>query len=352
MKLLYLSCHEVLEYDEISLFNELGVQVFSPGAYVETRNRGDLCLRPDLPSLQYDPDDVAAWRHLCNTGGVDGKDRLSKEFVDRFDAVMIMHIPNWVSENWDAMRHKRVIWRTIGQAMPHQELKMQLFRSQGLKIVRYSPREYGLEHFAGSDAMIRFYKDPDFYGGWTGERKTAINFTQAMPQRGSNCNYELFKAVAKMVPMELYGPGNEAAGELNKGRVPFDKQKEILQNSGAYFYTGTHPASYTLNFIEALMTGIPIVAVGAYHGNADFHKRPTHPGADDYGCLYEIPDIIKSTVNGIVSDGVREIAHWLKVILEDSATAQKLSAAGRETAIKLFGKSTIKEQWRDFFSTL
>jgi hypothetical protein len=37
MRLLYLSAHSVLEFDEVSLFRELGHYVFSPGAYVNPR---------------------------------------------------------------------------------------------------------------------------------------------------------------------------------------------------------------------------------------------------------------------------------------------------------------------------
>ena len=34
MKILYLSCHSILEYDEVKLLTGMGHYVFSPGAYV------------------------------------------------------------------------------------------------------------------------------------------------------------------------------------------------------------------------------------------------------------------------------------------------------------------------------
>lgn len=352
MRILYMSCHSVLEHDEVSLFHEMGLTVFSPGAYVEPNNPGDSSLRPGIPGLEYDPADLAAWHKLAGQVGGDPKGKLSKEFVDRFDAIVVMHIPEWIVDNWAVMKHKTVIWRTIGQAMPHQEKMLQKYRTQGLKIVRYSPREFGLNHFCGYDAVIRFYKDPDLYKGWVGTRKKIINFTQAMPQRGPFCNWALFQTLAARLPVELYGPGNEAAGELNKGRLTFAQQLDTLQQNRAYLYTGTHPASYTLNGIECLMVGTPMVAIGPYHGNGAFHKRPDHVGDPDIGCLYEMPDIIQNGVNGFISDNVDELVEYFQLLLQDDELAQRISEAGRVTAIRLFGKEKIRDEWSRFFASL
>ena len=117
MRILYLSCHEILESDEVSLLLELGHDVFSPGAYVNPQNRGNECMRPDIPGLQYDPETVTMF-HALGQPGQDNKERLTKEFVDRFDVVIVMHLPQWITMNWEAMKHKTVVWRTIGQSLP------------------------------------------------------------------------------------------------------------------------------------------------------------------------------------------------------------------------------------------
>jgi len=62
MKILYLSCHSVLEFDEVKLFHELGHEVFSPGSYVEPLNPGDP-MRPGIPGLIYDPEIVEMWQN-------------------------------------------------------------------------------------------------------------------------------------------------------------------------------------------------------------------------------------------------------------------------------------------------
>ncbi len=42
MKLLYLSCHSVLEYDEVKLFKEMGIDVFSHGVYANPNKPSDV----------------------------------------------------------------------------------------------------------------------------------------------------------------------------------------------------------------------------------------------------------------------------------------------------------------------
>ena len=87
-RLLYLSCHEILEANEVSLFNELGYEVFSPGAYVCNENRGDQCLRPSIPNYVVNPDIRAQYDKIgAAHPGKDGKDYLTEDFVKDFDII-------------------------------------------------------------------------------------------------------------------------------------------------------------------------------------------------------------------------------------------------------------------------
>ena len=47
MKILYLSCHSVLEYDEIRILSDLGYDVFSIGAYI-TPSIPHVDMRPSI----------------------------------------------------------------------------------------------------------------------------------------------------------------------------------------------------------------------------------------------------------------------------------------------------------------
>lgn len=340
MKLLYLSCHSVCEYDEVLLLRGLGMRVFAAGAYLTPGTPASNSLRPPLPDAGCDPEDLDAY-HRIGRPGRDSREALTREFVDRFDAVLVMFQPGWITANWEVMRHKLVVWRTIGQSGPQIEAAMRPYRSRGLRIVRYSPAERNMMHYAGEDALIRFYKDPCEWRGWTGSRLAIVNFTQSMPLRPEHCNYAAFLDITRGLPVELYGPGNESAGPVSRGPLPTAEMQRVLRESRVAFYTGTRPASYTLSFIEAWMTGIPIVAIG----------RETFSGADPrIRDLYEVPDLITSGVSGFVSDDRGELRAALERLLSDDEYAGALSHGGRNAAISHFGKDRVAELWRRFFA--
>lgn len=335
-KILYLSCHSILEYEEVKLLHELGHEVFPAGAYVDPSTPHD-DKRPAIPGMTIKKDWLEQYGKLAEPG-VDGRDHLTKSFVDNFDIVIVMHLPKWISGNWEAIKHKRVVWRTIGQSVASTEQSMRPYAADGLEIVRYSPREINIPHFAGIDALIRFYKDDSEYGSWTGENKRIVTFAQSMKQRDAACNYTIFEKTTRPFSRHLFGPNNEGL-DWTSGSVPFDQLKKEMRSNRAYFYTGTHPASYTLNFIEAWMTGTPLVAIGTKYGNAE-HLR-NHD-------LYEIPDLITHGVNGFISDDVFELRDCISNLFNDDKLARRISIAGRESAIKHFGKDMIKESWRKF----
>ena len=339
MKILYLSCHSILEYDEVRMLHGLGHEVFSPGAYVEPRNPGDSTLRPGIPGLEYDKDLLEQFHKIAAAHpGEDTKDYLTREFVDNFDCVIVMHLPRWIQRNWEAMKHKRVIWRTIGQSVASTEDSLRPYRARGLEIVRYSPREVHIPGFIGQDAMIRFYKDPDDYGPWSGHIPRVVTFGQDMRNRGTACNYELFEYTTKGLERGLFGPGNEGEPWMY-GKVPFSQLKQEMCDNRCYFYTGTHPASYTLNFIEAWMSGIPIVAIGEGRGNADWCRNHN---------LYEVDNLINSTYDGFVSDDLSILRGYIQVLFDSPNVAKFISNNARASAIKHFSKDVVWPAWQDY----
>jgi glycosyltransferase involved in cell wall biosynthesis len=90
-----------------------------------------------------------------------------------------------------------------------------------------------------------------------------------------------------------------------------------------------------------MMTGIPIVSIGGKLANSIFRQN-----------TYEVPSIIQNCINGFCYDDIEKLKNATKRLLEDGDLAISMGSEGRETAISLFGKSVIKEQWRQFLSNL
>jgi glycosyltransferase involved in cell wall biosynthesis len=333
-KMLYLSCHSIHEYDEVKLFKEMGIDVFSHGAFADPNVCGD-GMRPPIGGERDD--------ELIELAKANPKEAMSKQFIDRFDVIVDMHTPTWITQNWGVLRNKIVIWRTNGQSTGEVEQSLAKCRDEGMRIVRYSPIERHLPNFIGEDAMIRFYKDPDEFAGWTGEIPRIINVVQNMKERRFATNYDVFEKVTAGLPRKIYGPHNESFGKDNGGCVGYERLKEVMRKNRVFFYTGTHPASYTLGFIEAFMTGIPIVAVGPGLGNPQFL-----PGQYSY----EIPGIIENGKDGLWADDPDQLRQCLELLLKNKNAADYLSKNGREKAIMLFGKDKIKREWESFFTRL
>lgn len=348
-KILYLSCHEVLEHDEVKLLTELGHEVFSMGAY-QTGNAGG-ALRGPIPNL-YDNQHLRIVSLGCS------KENLHPELIDWCDIIIMMHNSRvsveehpqpWLANNWDKIKHKKVVWRSIGQSTGDIELSLKEFAKDGLKIVRYSPREESIPGFAGCDHVIRFYKDPDEYYGYVGSTPRIVNVSQSMfggsnvPSRGDHMGIEIFKQVVEGFNWKIFGPDNENAGDNNGGMLNHDDMKQMLRYNRVYFYTGTRPASYTLAGMEAMMTGIPIVSIGPVWGNSVYTNQRT----------FEMHEIIGNDGEcGFWSDGVDELKKHCQRLLEDQDLALKVGLAGRARAIETFGKALIMDQWDKFLNSL
>ncbi len=333
MKILYLPCHSILEYDEVKLLTELGHEVFSMGSYINPATPHDL-KRPPIEG-KYDD-------HLVSVATRYSKDNLHEDLVEPFDAIIIQHIPEWISNNWEIIKDKKVIWRTIGQSTAYVEAQLAPFRKEGLKVLRYSPKEENIAFNIGTDAVIRFYKDPAEYGDWNGLTNQVITIAQSMKRRGVFCNYDAFDKATTGFERKLYGADN-GDSEIWAGQLSYEELKQVLKDSRSYFYTGTQPASYTLAFIEAMMTGIPIVSVGEEIGNSVFRNEMD---------TWEIPDIIKNAENGFISNNIDELRANIAELRDNHELARKIGEAGRQTAIELFGKEKIKAQWKEFLNNL
>jgi hypothetical protein len=333
MKIHYLSDHAILEYDEVKLFTEMGHEVFSNGAYLDPAGHFSLP-RPGIPGAKY----YEEYAQLARSHPA--KTDLPVELLDPFDCIIIMHQPDVVVQNWPKLRGRNVIWRSIGQSVPGIERKLAQMHKEGLKIVRYSPKESNIQDYIGHDEIIRFYKDPEEYKGWTGKPGGVINFTQSLKGRRDFCHYDEIMPVIKNFEGKVYGPGNNDLGPWNGGEVTATDQVRILQQSSAVVYGGTWPASYTLSFIEALMTGTPIVA----GSKAVAHSQRFQP--IDF---YEVDEML-AQIGGIVCDTVGQMLEQTQRLVDDEEHAKTISEKQRQLAINLFGKSNIRGQWEQFLA--
>jgi len=341
MNILLLTSHAIAEYDDLRMLTDLGYNVFSiGGAYDEVPFEGK---RPALDVPTY-PEFVQLCNREREVHGEPGpvidwaKGHISPEILDWSDVIIVHHFPEqWIGAQWDRIKHKRVIWRTCGQSDPRLELAMARYHDDGMQIVRYSPNERKafepIHAFAGEDALIRFGKYPSDYGPWTGEDEVIGNITQDMKRRGEACGYDRWVRLTEGFPVLPAGPGSEDMGGY--GTLTYPEMLAYLNRIRAYLYTGTIPASYTLGLMEAMLSGVPIMARGWDTPSLDYEWL---------GRLWEGSDIVHPGFAGTDYLIVEHFAMWLA----DIEYARTVGERGRKRAIALFDVATVGAQWKAF----
>lgn len=350
LKILYLSCHEVLEYNELKLLTEIeheinpgySIDVFSLGGAFQNPNQSGGFMRSVIPKGRFYPD-LYQLAIQCD------KDDIHPKLLEWADVCLMMHNSaiqgqkeqqRWLVRNWQNFKdyNVKVIWRSIGQSVPLIEREIKKYKDQGMKIVRYSPLEEKIPDFAGADAIIRFYEDEELFSGWTGEKKQILVVGQSFKQRAEFLNFPLLERLTTGFSTKVAGTGNEDLGELWLGYRKYHELISEYRNARVFLYVGgTIPAQYTLSFIEAWMMGIPVVAIGK-------KLRKHHAFNWDN---YEVPDLITNGVNGYVSDDVAELRNYISMLLENHELAKKVGEAGRKKAIELFGRKQKLQEWAD-----
>src|SRR5262249_18320797 len=302
-------CHAILAYDEVRLLTELGHDVFCPGIRrIEER--------PLIRGL----DGSCGWLTARELAAAQrrGSAHVTAELFDRADAVICMHRWSWLKPHQRQLGRKPVFLRLIGQHEPALGSAVRRLTDAGLRLIPYWPTDIALNGLTPDQVtgVVRFYKDEAEFSGWTGERRLVLTVcNDIMRAKGQACHAGTWRVATTGLPRLLVGRGNQQFGDFT-ARAPYWLLKELYRQCLVYFYIGTEPASYTLNLIEAMMTGIPIVAY-------------------DTG--------IARVLAGFVSADEGELHDVLAGILADRVALEPLRR--RDLAVRLFGRSQAAEAW-------
>jgi hypothetical protein len=264
---------------------------------------------------------------------------VTQAFCSLFDVVIVHHNTDFISANWEILRHSRTVWRTIGQELHFAEEKMRAHRRMGLKIVRWSPEERHIRDYIGDDAVIRAAKEPEEWCGWTGGTARLLTFNNNFRARGDRMSFAFHQQCVAGLPFDLYGLLNDGVPAW-RGVADPEEQHALLRGHRIAFITGTNPAPYTLGFVEAWMTGIPVVHVGRQRFSAGQQG------------VYEIDHLIANGENGFLVDEEDEARDIFDTLLRDRTLCEQVSAKGRAAAIGFFGRDRAAASWSAFLATL
>src|SRR5574343_397394 len=118
-KLLYVSSfHPTLEYDELKIFEELGIDWFSTGIYINPKKpiacadrRGPLLKEPNYDLITLFLRDNPNYHYQCSATLARPQIKLSKELVSNFDTIIIVGYEYNYTNNYGVLKDKEVYWR-------------------------------------------------------------------------------------------------------------------------------------------------------------------------------------------------------------------------------------------------
>ncbi len=338
MRILYYSVHSVLEFDEVSLLRGLGHEVFPLGEYFDAE------LGQGMRAMPHPGPAHAELLARFHAAGCHFKrftppedTVLTAEFVALFDIVIVMDSVAFIQHHREALAGRRIILRTVGVALPVWEPHYAELRAQGVLILRSAETEARAIGYAGHDAIIRFPKDPAEFDAWTGDAPRVLSFAMAFRQRFPD-EYALWAAVTDGLPRVLGGASNDDLPDTIGFQLP-DQQRALLRDCRAYLPCSGIRNPNTLNFMEAWMAGIPIVAL----------DPALLPHLHD--CT-EWPLLIRAGEDALLARSIPEARALLEGLLRDHDFAQRIGQAGRAAATRVFGVATIAPQWRAFLATV
>ena len=165
--------------------------------------------------------------------------------------------------------------------------------------------------------------DPGYrYGGELARGLVVVN---DIATRGRRLGLDVYEAARKQVPLDLVGLRSEAAGGLGEvlhGDLPG------FSAGYRFFFNPIRWTSMGLGVIEAMMTGLPVVALATT----------------------EMTTVIRNGVNGFVDTNVDALVDRMKLLLAAPAEARELGERARATALERFSIRRFVADWNAAFA--
>ncbi|TAK84989.1 MAG: glycosyltransferase family 1 protein [Betaproteobacteria bacterium] len=159
---------------------------------------------------------------------------------------------------------------------------------------------------------------------YSGELERGLVVINHIARRGRRLGFDIFRHARKNVPLDLVGMGAEEAGGLGEIR-----HADLAAFAARYrfFFNPIRYTSMGLAVIEAMMTGMPIVALATT----------------------EMASVIKDGVNGFIGTDPERLVECMHVLLSDHKLAKKLGEEARRTAFERFDIRRFVADWNDAF---
>ncbi len=159
---------------------------------------------------------------------------------------------------------------------------------------------------------------------YSGELPRGVVVVNNMRRRGRRLGLDVFEAARRAVPLDLVGMDSGSLGGLGEiGNL------ELATFTARYrlFFNPIRYTSLGLSIIEAMMIGLPVVALATT----------------------ELAAVIRDGESGRIDTDPKRLVAAMRQLLADPDMAREIGAAGQRLAQQRFGIERFVADWRETF---
>jgi hypothetical protein len=159
---------------------------------------------------------------------------------------------------------------------------------------------------------------------YQGDISKGIVVINHIEQRGRITGWDVFDEVRKHVPLDLIGMGTAGSGGL--GEVLNPQLPEFISHY-RFFFNPIRYTSFGLAVCEAMMTGMPVVALATT----------------------EYVTVIKNGESGFIDTNIDRLIDGMNALIGDPALARQMGQNAREVALDKFAIDRFTRGWEKIF---
>lgn len=159
---------------------------------------------------------------------------------------------------------------------------------------------------------------------YSGQREKGIVVINHIKERGRITGWDIYETVRKKIPLDLAGMGTEKYGGLGEVLHPF---LPAFLSQYRFFFNPIRHTSFGLAVCEAMMAGLPIVAVATT----------------------EYVTTIQHGYSGFIHTNIDELVSGMQMLLDDHALAESMGRQSRAIAQQKFNIQRFTRDWEELF---
>ncbi|CAG5067589.1 hypothetical protein DYBT9623_00310 [Dyadobacter sp. CECT 9623] len=159
---------------------------------------------------------------------------------------------------------------------------------------------------------------------YQGDIPRGIVVINHIEQRGRITGWDVFDEVRKHVPLDLIGMGTSGSGGL--GEVLNPQLPEFISHY-RFFFNPIRYTSFGLAVCEAMMTGMPVVALATT----------------------EYVTVIENGRSGFIDTNIEKLIENMNALIADPFLAQKMGQQAKQVALEKFDIRRFASDWETVF---